>query len=137
MVLGLFKRNRETPEEKQSRLEHEKRVHEEYLKARREEELLAAKRRGKEDGAKGKRTFMDKLQDMSIAASRGMEVMEKSIGEMPNVGGGIHEEYNPPAFNNQTKKSNNTQPIIIYVDDNKKKQTLTRKKTLQEQMCDI
>lgn len=125
--MGLF--NRETREEKAERLAHERAVDKAFLKAKREEELEAAKRNGKEAGAKGKRTFMDRLKDMGEAASASMKIMEEAIGEAPKIG---YEEATQPK--KRTKRSKSSKLTVIVVNGPEKE---TKKKTLLEEMWEI
>jgi len=118
--LGLFNKKRETPEEKQSRLEHEANINRIYLKARRAEELLDAQRRGKADGLKGKTTVMTRLQASFEALPKSIKMVEDAIGEMPQVGPAFHEES---TTKKATKRKNN------------KKEEPT--KTLQEQVWEM
>lgn len=129
--MGLFNRNRETREEKAERLAHERAVEKEFLKAKRAEELEAAKRNGKEAGSKGKRTFMDRLKDMGEAAGASMKIMEEAIGEVPNVG--FHEESTAPR--KRAKRPKRSKPTVIVV--NGAQEQKQKKKSLLEEMWDI
>jgi len=127
--LGLFKH--ETPEQKAARLERKQKIQEVYNKAKFEAQLEAAKRDGKAAGMKGKRTFMDKLNDVSKSLSTSSTIMENALGKTSSSS---HEEIlmGPKAKTRQTKAS---KPTIIIL--NKRNTEPTKKKTMRDEIWEM
>ena len=132
-VLGLFKR--ETPEHKAIRLEHQQKIQETFEKAKYEAQLEAAKRNGKVAGMKGKRSFMDKLNDVSKSLSESSKIMENALGKLPS---GSHEEsLILPKAKAQPKQTRSSQPIVIVLDERNKEATQKKEKTMRERIWEM
>ena len=117
--MGIF--NHETPEQKQSRLEHNQKVKAIYLEAKRKEQIAEAKRAGKLAGAKGKRTFMDKLGDAGKSLNNSVAVMEGALGGVPTQ-------------QVSTAKSKKEQPRIVYVTRDTKQPPKKKTLSINEQL---
>ena len=120
MFVGLFNRKKETPEEKQLRLNRNKELDRIYENAKFVAQKEAAKNAGREAGLKGKTTVMTRLQASFEALPKSIKMVEDAIGEMPQVG---------PAFNEEST----TRKATTRKSNGKEKP----KKTLQEQVWEM
>lgn len=133
-MFGLFKR--ETPEQKEIRLQREKELDAIYDKAKFEAQKKAAKIAGQQEGMKGKRTFMDRLKDMGDAASKGMGSIEDAIGNPAD----LHIGETDPVFGNTTRstrkktRSKKKQPTVIVI--NNKEDNDTEEDDAEKRMWD-